>query len=51
MSRDPFSEFERTGWERAALHYDECWTDTRLFVELPGGRIGRNNLQGLAFVF
>jgi SAM-dependent methyltransferase len=21
------------GWERAAPHYDECWTDTRLFVE------------------
>jgi SAM-dependent methyltransferase len=33
MSADPFWEFERTGWERAAPHYDECWTDTRLFVE------------------
>jgi 2-polyprenyl-3-methyl-5-hydroxy-6-metoxy-1,4-benzoquinol methylase len=21
------------GWERAAPRYDECWTDTRLFVE------------------
>jgi ubiquinone/menaquinone biosynthesis C-methylase UbiE len=33
MSRDPFWEFERLGWERAAPHYDACWTDTRLFIE------------------
>jgi len=30
---DPFWEFERAGWERAAEHYDICWTDTLLFVE------------------
>jgi SAM-dependent methyltransferase len=30
---DAFWEFERAGWERAAASYDECWTDTRLFVE------------------
>ena len=32
MGRDPFSEFERAGWERAAARYEECWTDTALFV-------------------
>jgi SAM-dependent methyltransferase len=32
MQRDPFSEFERAGWERAAARYEECWTDTALFV-------------------
>jgi SAM-dependent methyltransferase len=30
---DPFWEFERAGWHRAAPRYVECWTDTRLFVE------------------
>lgn len=29
---DPFWEFERAGWHRAAPRYVECWTDTRLFV-------------------
>jgi SAM-dependent methyltransferase len=33
MVRDPFWEFEREGWERAAPRYEECWTDTALFVE------------------
>jgi SAM-dependent methyltransferase len=33
MSVDTFSEFERSGWQRAAPHYEECWTDTALFVE------------------
>jgi ubiquinone/menaquinone biosynthesis C-methylase UbiE len=33
MSTDAFSEFERIGWERAAPSYEECWTDTELFVE------------------
>jgi SAM-dependent methyltransferase len=32
MARDPFWEFERTGWERAAERYEECWGDTGLFV-------------------
>jgi SAM-dependent methyltransferase len=30
---DAFWEFERTGWEQAAAHYEEHWTDTVLFVE------------------
>jgi ubiquinone/menaquinone biosynthesis C-methylase UbiE len=33
MSTDAFWEFERTGWERAAPSYEECWTDTQLFVQ------------------
>jgi SAM-dependent methyltransferase len=33
MSGDGFAEFERAGWERAASRYEECWTDTVLFVE------------------
>jgi SAM-dependent methyltransferase len=32
MSGDAFGEFERAGWERAAARYEECWTDTALFV-------------------
>jgi SAM-dependent methyltransferase len=32
MERDPFWEFERSGWERAAARYEECWNDTVLFV-------------------
>ncbi len=32
MEVDAFSEFERAGWERAAGSYEECWTDTELFV-------------------
>jgi len=31
-ARDAFWEFERSGWERAAPRYAECWTDTVLFV-------------------
>jgi SAM-dependent methyltransferase len=30
---DAFSEMEREGWERAAQHYEGCWSDTELFVE------------------
>jgi SAM-dependent methyltransferase len=33
MSCDAFAEFERAGWERAASRYEQCWTDTVLFVE------------------
>jgi SAM-dependent methyltransferase len=33
MSDDPFAEFERAGWERAAPRYEEYWTDTVLFVK------------------
>jgi ubiquinone/menaquinone biosynthesis C-methylase UbiE len=33
MSGDAFGEFERAGWERAAPHYEEYWTDTVLFVK------------------
>jgi len=33
MTGDAFAEFERDGWERAASRYEECWTDTALFVE------------------
>jgi hypothetical protein len=33
MSPDAFWEFEREGWEQAAAFYDQCWTDTGLFVE------------------
>jgi SAM-dependent methyltransferase len=33
MSGDAFWEFERAGWDRAAERYEECWTDTSLFVE------------------
>jgi SAM-dependent methyltransferase len=33
MSGDAFADFERAGWERAAARYEECWTDTALFVE------------------
>jgi len=33
MEHDPFWEFERDGWDRAAARYEECWADTGLFVE------------------
>jgi 2-polyprenyl-3-methyl-5-hydroxy-6-metoxy-1,4-benzoquinol methylase len=33
VSGGAFWEFERDGWERAAARYEECWTDTLLFVE------------------
>lgn len=33
MSGDGFADLERAGWERAAPHYEGCWTDTVLFVE------------------
>jgi len=33
MTADAFWEFERSGWERAAPRYEECWTDTVLFVQ------------------
>jgi SAM-dependent methyltransferase len=32
LESDSFWEFERAGWERAAARYEECWTDTVLFV-------------------
>jgi SAM-dependent methyltransferase len=32
MTSDAFWEFERDGWDRAAAHYEECWTDTSLFI-------------------
>ena len=33
MQRDEFWEFERAGWERAAPRYEECWSDTGLYLE------------------
>lgn len=33
MALETFSAFERSGWERAAEHYEACWTDTSLFVD------------------
>jgi SAM-dependent methyltransferase len=33
VTADAFWEFERAGWERAAGSYEECWTDTELFVD------------------
>jgi SAM-dependent methyltransferase len=33
MSADEFWEFERAGWDAAAAHYEECWSDTGLFIE------------------
>jgi SAM-dependent methyltransferase len=33
VAGDAFWEFERAGWDRAAARYEECWTDTSLFVE------------------
>ena len=32
MRPESFAELERSGWERAAAHYEGCWTDTELFV-------------------
>jgi SAM-dependent methyltransferase len=33
MTADAFWEFEREGWSHAAAAYEECWTDTSLFLE------------------
>src|SRR5438270_805234 len=33
MPGDAFWEFERAGWDRAAERYEDCWTDTALFLE------------------
>jgi SAM-dependent methyltransferase len=33
MARDAFWELERAGWDRASVRYEECWTDTTVFVE------------------
>ena len=33
VAGDAFWEFERAGWNRAAPRYEECWTDTGLFVQ------------------
>jgi SAM-dependent methyltransferase len=30
---DVFHAYKREGWERAAARYEDCWTDTLLFVE------------------
>jgi SAM-dependent methyltransferase len=42
VAGDPFWEFERDGWDRAAPHYVECWGDTDQFVAplLDGARVG-----------
>jgi SAM-dependent methyltransferase len=32
VTRDAFWEFERSGWNRAAPRYEECWTDTGVFI-------------------
>jgi SAM-dependent methyltransferase len=42
MATDPFAELERSGWERAAANYEECWSDTELFVDalLDAARVG-----------
>jgi SAM-dependent methyltransferase len=49
MEGDPFWEFERSGWERAAARYEECWTDTALFVrpllDAAAGRPGSRLLD------
>jgi SAM-dependent methyltransferase len=33
VAADPFWEFERQGWNAAADSYEECWSDTGLFIE------------------
>jgi SAM-dependent methyltransferase len=33
MARDAFWELERAGWDCASARYEECWTDTTVFVE------------------
>jgi SAM-dependent methyltransferase len=33
VTRDAFWELERSGWDRASARYEECWTDTTVFVE------------------
>jgi hypothetical protein len=51
MTGDEFAEFERAGWERAAPRYEECWTDTVLFVEalLDAAAVGAGSrLLGVA---
>jgi SAM-dependent methyltransferase len=42
VTRDAFWEFERAGWERAAPHYVQCWTDTGGFLAplLDAARVG-----------
>ena len=49
MERDAFWEFERAGWERAAAHYETCWSDTEAFVialaDAAGVRKGRRLLD------
>jgi len=32
MADDAFHAYKREGWERAAARYEDCWTDTLLFV-------------------
>jgi SAM-dependent methyltransferase len=49
VTADEFWEFERTGWERAAAHYVECWSDTPSFIgqllEAAGVRAGTRLLD------
>jgi SAM-dependent methyltransferase len=33
VAHDAFWELERAGWDRASARYEECWTDTTVFVE------------------
>jgi SAM-dependent methyltransferase len=33
VARDAFWELERAGWDRASARYEECWSDTSVFVE------------------
>ena len=33
MADEAFHAYKREGWERAAARYEDCWTDTLLFVE------------------
>ena len=47
--RSAFREFERSGWERAAARYAECWTDTVPLVPAllgPAG-VGAGTLRWL----
>jgi SAM-dependent methyltransferase len=51
VSADAFWEFERAGWERAAARYDECWSDTVVFVEPlldAAGRAARSRVLDVA---
>ena len=49
MAGDAFWEFERAGWDRAAEHYEACWTDTLLFVAPLLDAAGVGDALNLAF--